>query len=161
MGGRDTRADIPQLEMSQAEKSGNDGQDSPMIMINGPPVINVSGPEPEITISEPDVPNNDNGGGAQPQQRALPPLPRRGGGLVCGGCGAPIIGRILSAMGVRWHPTCFKCTVCQCLLEHVSSYEHEGRPYCHLDYHEVRPSVSPIASLTLLTRCSSLSCGKI
>ncbi|KAJ3508116.1 hypothetical protein NLJ89_g5932 [Agrocybe chaxingu] len=22
------------------------------------------------------------------------------------------------------------------LLEHVSSYEHDGRPYCHLDYHE-------------------------
>jgi hypothetical protein len=41
-------------------------------------------------------------------------------------------------MGSRWHPACFRCTVCNELLEHVSSYEHEGRPYCHLDYHEVR-----------------------
>ncbi|KZS96328.1 hypothetical protein SISNIDRAFT_407157, partial [Sistotremastrum niveocremeum HHB9708] len=25
---------------------------------------------------------------------------------------------------------------CSEALEHVSSYEHEGRPFCHLDYHE-------------------------
>lgn len=63
--------------------------------------------------------------------------PRRGG-LVCGGCGKGILGRIVSAMGLRWHPHCFKCCTCGELLEHVSSYEHDGRPYCHLDYHEVR-----------------------
>jgi len=39
-------------------------------------------------------------------------------------------------MGARWHPQCFKCSVCGEFLEHVSSYEHEGKPYCHLDYHE-------------------------
>ncbi|KAF9448052.1 glucocorticoid receptor-like (DNA-binding domain) [Macrolepiota fuliginosa MF-IS2] len=39
-------------------------------------------------------------------------------------------------MGSRWHPQCFRCTICNELLEHVSSYEHNGRPYCHLDYHE-------------------------
>jgi hypothetical protein len=61
----------------------------------------------------------------------------RGNGLSCGGCGGPIIGRIVSAMGQRWHPGCFRCSVCNELLEHVSSYEHEGKPYCHLDYHEV------------------------
>lgn len=61
----------------------------------------------------------------------------RGNGLSCGGCGGPIIGRIVSAMGHRWHPVCFCCSVCNGLLEHVSSYEHEGKPYCHLDYHEV------------------------
>jgi cyanate permease len=31
----------------------------------------------------------------------------------------------------------FRCTVCETFLEHVSSYEHDDRPYCHLDYHEV------------------------
>ncbi|KAL7420251.1 hypothetical protein Q5752_005220 [Cryptotrichosporon argae] len=56
--------------------------------------------------------------------------------ILCAGCGEPIIGRILSAMGHRWHPQCFKCDKCGHLLEHVSSYEHEGRAYCHLDYHE-------------------------
>lgn len=69
----------------------------------------------------------------------------RGGGLVCGGCHKSIIGRIVSAMGLRWHPQCFKCCTCGELLEHVSSYEHDGKPYCHLDYHEVRisPCLSP------------------
>jgi hypothetical protein len=62
-----------------------------------------------------------------------------GRALICGGCHGPIThGRILSAMGARWHPPCFKCTVCNTLLEHVSSYEHGGNAYCHLDYHEVR-----------------------
>jgi len=71
------------------------------------------------------------------EKRDLPPPPvRRTGGLSCGGCGGPIIGRIVSAIGERWHPECFRCTICNELLEHVSSYEHDGRPYCHLDYHE-------------------------
>jgi len=61
---------------------------------------------------------------------------RLASGIICGGCNGSIIGRIVSAMGSRWHPACFRCTVCNELLEHVSSYEHEGRPYCHLDYHE-------------------------
>jgi hypothetical protein len=29
------------------------------------------------------------------------------------------------------------CGECGELLEHVSSYEFNGRPYCHLDYHDV------------------------
>ncbi|KAI0027890.1 hypothetical protein K488DRAFT_90353 [Vararia minispora EC-137] len=58
------------------------------------------------------------------------------GKLACGGCGEPIVGKTVSAMGVRWHPACFRCCECGELLEYVSSYEHEGRPYCHLDYHE-------------------------
>lgn len=69
-------------------------------------------------------------------KRTLPPVPIRSGGLFCGGCKGSIVGRIVSAMGLRWHPGCFRCTVCNELLEHVSSYEHEGKPYCHLDYHE-------------------------
>jgi len=55
---------------------------------------------------------------------------------MCAGCEGTIMGRIVSAMGMRWHPACFKCDVCSTLLEHVSSYEHNGRPYCHLDYHD-------------------------
>ena len=72
--------------------------------------------------------------------RIFPPASsaRRGGGLACGGCGGPIVGRIVSAMGVRWHPGCFRCSDCDDLLEYVSSYERDGKPYCHFDYHEVR-----------------------
>jgi hypothetical protein len=81
------------------------------------------------------IPGSGSGSGAGSGIRS------RGGGLVCAGCRAPIIGRIVSAMNVRWHPHCFKCSTCGELLEHVSSYENEGRPYCHLDYHEVSLSL--------------------
>jgi hypothetical protein len=81
--------------------------------------------------------------------RVFPPASssRRGGGLACGGCGGPIVGRIVSAMGVRWHPGCFRCCDCDDLLEYVSSYERDGKPYCHFDYHEVRgPFFFPLRS---------------
>jgi len=38
--------------------------------------------------------------------------------------------------------------VCSELLEHVSSYEHAGKPYCHLDYHEVCFFVAAARSAT-------------
>ncbi|TFK34459.1 hypothetical protein BDQ12DRAFT_613425 [Crucibulum laeve] len=94
---------------------------------------------PGISVAGPGYDDHD-GRGSQPHSRpqsqfsSHPPVAR--GGLICGGCNGAIMGRIVSAMGARWHPACFKCTVCSELLEHVSSYEHEGRPYCHLDYHE-------------------------
>ncbi|KAF9513816.1 hypothetical protein BS47DRAFT_1295829 [Hydnum rufescens UP504] len=75
-------------------------------------------------------PPNGNG------KRSVTGLRAAGPGLRCSGCREPIVGRIVSAMGQRWHPTCFKCVECGELLEHVSSYEHDGLPYCHLDYHE-------------------------
>lgn len=49
----------------------------------------------------------------------------------------PIGGRIVSAMKRRWHPDCFKCDACGEGLEHVAFYEEQGKPYCHVDYHEV------------------------
>ena len=36
-------------------------------------------------------------------------LVQRRRGLICYGCDRGIIGRIVSAMGGRWHPACFKC----------------------------------------------------
>ncbi|KDR80101.1 hypothetical protein GALMADRAFT_222998 [Galerina marginata CBS 339.88] len=139
---------VPMINV-EMDSTRNDG---PKIQIYEVPGISVSGPGfddhqagPSINISGPDDHNGHRHGQRQPQR---PPSqshsqPRqkfdgqpRTGGLICGGCNGPIIGRIVSAMGSRWHPACFKCTVCSELLEHVSSYEHEGRPYCHLDYHE-------------------------
>ncbi|KAJ7052549.1 hypothetical protein C8F01DRAFT_570585 [Mycena amicta] len=67
---------------------------------------------------------------------ANPPNPRQLRGIACGGCDKYIVGRIVNAMGLRWHPECFRCSVCSELLEHVSSYERDGHAYCHLDYHE-------------------------
>ncbi|KAH0826635.1 hypothetical protein J3R83DRAFT_5002 [Lanmaoa asiatica] len=66
-------------------------------------------------------------------KRGLPPppsssSPMRTNGLSCGGCNGPIIGRIVSAMGQRWHPNCFKCTICNELLEH--DYHETFAPRC-------------------------------
>ncbi|KAI0064380.1 hypothetical protein BV25DRAFT_1823370 [Artomyces pyxidatus] len=138
---------------SFAEQFGNEWG-GPSISVSEPDApqisINVSEPSdqgPQISMAGPST---------QPQQprrhmpgNPPPPLPRngaeggrpsgtvrRGGGMACGGCGGPIVGRIVSAMNARWHPGCFRCSDCDTLLEYVSSYEHEGRPYCHFDYHE-------------------------
>ncbi|KAI0318503.1 hypothetical protein OF83DRAFT_1115441 [Amylostereum chailletii] len=136
----------------------DDNWGGPQINVSGPavPQINVASPAlPQINVPGSDsLPSSRHGhghgptinvpgsGGPErtggPRGRTVQPANpmRRGAGLTCGGCGGPIVGRIVSAMGSRWHPGCFRCSVCDELLEYVSSYEHEGRPYCHLDYHE-------------------------
>ncbi|KAJ7127148.1 hypothetical protein C8R44DRAFT_780552 [Mycena epipterygia] len=120
-----TRVSVPQINLP-----GDDDTDVG-------PTINVqdvdSKPAPQIF----EVPGISFSG--QPSQRSLPARPpttsqRRG--LACGGCSGSITGRIVNAMGLRWHPECFRCTICNELLEHVSSYERDGKAYCHLDYHE-------------------------
>ncbi|KAH9962958.1 hypothetical protein BC827DRAFT_183841 [Russula dissimulans] len=118
------------------------------------PSIFVSEPElPQITFSDPTASSLEDDSEPSPIDDTRPdhgPMPaagggrvfppassaRRGGGLACGGCGGPIVGRIVSAMGVRWHPGCFRCSDCNDLLEYVSSYERDGKPFCHFDYHE-------------------------
>ncbi|CAG8546024.1 10473_t:CDS:2, partial [Acaulospora morrowiae] len=55
----------------------------------------------------------------------------------CAACEKQINGNVLSALGKKWHPEHFTCAHCNIALEHVSFYEKDGRPYCHLDYHEL------------------------
>ena len=127
--------------------------------MNGPKiavsVVDDGGPGPKISVSgSNDVPSiSINVGGADDgdgnpggpsvsvngSRKSVAELPtiRRGGGLSCGGCGGMIVGRVVSAMGARWHPGCFRCCMCSELLENLSSYEKDGRSFCHLDYHEV------------------------
>ncbi|WFC97092.1 hypothetical protein MBRA1_003758 [Malassezia brasiliensis] len=56
--------------------------------------------------------------------------------VVCAGCKRGIVGPLVHAMDAAWHARCFVCAACATPLEHVSFYAHDGRPYCHLDYHE-------------------------
>ncbi|EFI27061.1 hypothetical protein CC1G_15190 [Coprinopsis cinerea okayama7 len=93
---------------------------------------------PGVSISGPQFDDDPNAANNRPPPQANPSRAGRKppGGLICAGCEGAIVGRIVAAMNLRWHPQCFRCSVCQTLLEHVSSYEHDGRPYCHLDYHE-------------------------
>jgi len=138
------RGSIPQINVSGIDRGGGGRREQqqqgrgPQINVFEVPGVSASGPY--------DVPNGGdvrrpghsqsrvvNGTGSS----GIHHPPARRGGLVCGGCGGPIVGRIVNAMGQRWHPGCFRCTVCDELLEHVSSYESGGKAYCHLDYHEV------------------------
>ena len=107
----------------------------PQINVFEVPGISIAGPE-ESDVPAISVPGDEGRRQSKKARAQIDPQQRRGG-LICGGCDGPIVGRIVNAMGARWHPDCFRCTVCDALLEHVSSYEHEGRAYCHLDYHEV------------------------
>ncbi|KAL6079755.1 mitogen-activated protein kinase kinase kinase kinase 4-like isoform X1 [Balamuthia mandrillaris] len=59
-------------------------------------------------------------------------------GLVCAKCGDTIGGgKVIAAMGKKWHPTCFTCTVCDCTFSE-GHYTHEGLPYCKSHYMEVK-----------------------
>ncbi|KZV59813.1 hypothetical protein PENSPDRAFT_383189 [Peniophora sp. CONT] len=129
---------MPSISLPDDEDDAN----GPQINVSGP-TINVSS---DTHSSSPSLPRVG-APSSLPHVHAsnVGPLPTKGGDrlikkgggrLACGGCGQPIAGRVVSAMGARWHPGCFRCCVCDELLEFVSSFEGDGRAYCHLDYHE-------------------------
>lgn len=118
-----------------------DEPEPPGFTFSGPPTISVSSEDVDdpgpLSITVPAIQLPDDGETSSPL--ASPALtPQDGSALLCAGCDHPIIGRIVNAMKKRFHPACFKCDECGELLEHVSSYEWEGKAFCHLDYHDVR-----------------------
>ncbi|KAF7374968.1 Flap endonuclease 1 [Mycena sanguinolenta] len=125
----------PQVSVPQINLPGDD---------DGGPMINIqdvdSKPAPVVFevpgISFSGMGTSSSGPVAQRSLPTRPPNEKQRRGLACGGCNGSIVGRIVNAMNLRWHPECFRCTVCGELLEHVSSYERDGKAYCHLDYHE-------------------------
>ncbi|WWC68935.1 uncharacterized protein I206_102871 [Kwoniella pini CBS 10737] len=151
----DDEADTHDLsQITPKAKRNNENPSSPGIQFSGLPMISVS------TSDSADVPSNGeisiaiptiNFGEAplinapsMPAPTATPSSsrPQRtrvqldGSAIICSGCNNAIIGRIVNAMNQRWHPQCFGCAECGELLEHVSSYEWEGKAYCHLDFHD-------------------------
>lgn len=145
------RSPSPALTFSRTpliRTSSHDGPAKPSI-----PSINIG--EPTISISVPtfSFPDQDEEEDKQsssniqinvPTSQPSVPASRNNipanitrGAITCAGCEEAIIGRIVSAMERRWHPNCFRCSTCSILLEMVSSYEHDGKAYCHLDYHDV------------------------
>lgn len=130
----------PVIQVDTPQVSHINDENSPCQNVTGTPNVQVF-EVPGISVSRStsdDKHTDQRPTFSHPHQQLARPRPTgTRGSLICGGCDGPIIGRIVSAMGSRWHPQCFKCTVCGQLLEHVSSYEHDGKPYCHLDYHEV------------------------
>src|SRR5256885_10481262 len=49
--------------------------------------------------------------------------------LVCKGCGQPIRGNYLSALGATWHPEHFVCASCGRPINTARFQVHEGKPY--------------------------------
>lgn len=148
---------------------------SPGIQFTGAPVIAVSSFDTaddmlqgdEISFSVPMINiEGDFSASTKPLPRiasdsSRPPNPPRhqahihpNSAILCAGCQTPIIGRIVNAMNQRWHPHCFMCAECGELLEHVSSYEFEGKAYCHLDYHDVSRVLDIFFSSPVTTDCS-------
>ncbi|PWN35415.1 LIM-domain-containing protein [Meira miltonrushii] len=93
----------------------------------------------------PPVPVNQPMSGQPRQRTASKPFaapapasaPSIGSGAACATCQKWIGGRVVHAMSHTFHPDCFVCSHCSEALEHVAFYEHEGRPYCHFDFHEL------------------------
>ncbi|KAF8975740.1 hypothetical protein BGZ46_008882 [Entomortierella lignicola] len=56
--------------------------------------------------------------------------------FTCSSCDEPISGMMITAMGKKWHSDHFVCCICNTNLEHVQFFQKDGKPYCHLDYHE-------------------------
>ncbi|KAH9939542.1 hypothetical protein B0H21DRAFT_34755 [Amylocystis lapponica] len=144
------RPAIPKISFPTTAADEPDEDAGPVISISAPDEKNDAPALPSITIASDDSPappqiNVTDGSvpqiavSAAASASAIPAtlrVIRKGSALACGGCGGTIVGRTVSAMGARWHPGCFRCCVCDELLENLSSYEHDGRAYCHLDYHE-------------------------
>ncbi|KAJ7931401.1 hypothetical protein B0H13DRAFT_2651321 [Mycena leptocephala] len=128
----ETRVSVPQINLPGDDDDDGRGPKINIQEVDSKPVPQIF-EVPGISFSGPSGPS---GPPAQRSLPARPPTSTQRRGLACGGCGGSIVGRIVNAMGLRWHPECFRCTVCDELLEHVSSYERDGKPYCHLDYHE-------------------------
>ncbi|WFD35152.1 hypothetical protein MCUN1_002002 [Malassezia cuniculi] len=112
----------------------------PIITIDGQPFDDDSVEELAGPVDTSPVTVSIGGGSAGPFQAesdGAAPAVRDGIDSMCDGCGRWIGGRLVHAMSKTWHPKCFLCTHCSTPLEHVSFYEHDGKPYCHLDFHEL------------------------
>jgi len=49
---------------------------------------------------------------------------------LCFGCKKDIVGRMMDAMGHKYHPECWKCHECHKILATTGFYESEGKGYC-------------------------------
>jgi len=107
---------------------------TPGINIPPPPTFSFSGPEDSTP-----APSKQPSSGRPlpkparplPHHSATAPLPKslphytptiRQTGALCAHCALPIAGRILSAAGERFHPSCFVCHQCHTNLECVAFY---------------------------------------
>lgn len=158
-----TDSQSPSILITGAED--DTASNGPTISISGPgeasdgPVISISGPDeedlaeppsgmtPSVSLSHtadhaPAVPQRASATTSQAPRNAFTPASQQQNassvaGATCGHCSKYIIGPVVQALEQSWHPACFSCNHCGELLEHVAFYEHQGKAYCHFDYHEL------------------------
>lgn len=90
-----------------------------------------------ITLSDEPVPQHASHSSAAERETWQGSRVSEGITSTCHRCQRWIGGYMVHALGHAWHARCFTCRHCGTLLEHVSFYEHDGEPYCHLDFHEL------------------------
>eukprot|EP00906_Rhabdomonas_costata_P010343 RCo014509 len=94
--------------------------------------------------------------------RQLPPVPRPKTLAItegkCKKCMQPLEGKIVAAMGFRWHSTCFRCAACGKDFEADGAFgERGGKPY-HVS---CARRLSAPAQVPLLGMSPCSGCGKL
>jgi paxillin len=55
----------------------------------------------------------------------------------CGHCNQPVAGRVINALGKKWHPEHFICTQCTQPFAGGQFFERDGKPYCETDFYDL------------------------
>lgn len=136
---------IPPLARSPSPRSPHETRPPiPVIMIDGEVMTDdmmdpvAADPDANIATSD-EAPAPQHASSSSAAERELWQGSRVSEGITaaCYRCSRWIGGAMVHAMGHEWHARCFTCAHCGMPLEHVSFYEHDGQPYCHLDFHEL------------------------
>lgn len=56
--------------------------------------------------------------------------------IYCQGCKKEVVGPYVEALGSRWHPQHFVCTICGKPFGDSGFLHRDGKPYCEHDYYE-------------------------
>lgn len=71
----------------------------------------------------------------------------------CGACSEAIVNNCITALKKQWHVECFVCYECKNRFGAGTYYEHEGRPYCEIHYHQNRGSLCAACNKPITGRC--------
>lgn len=74
---------------------------------------------------------------------------------VCGACGKPIVGQVITALGHTWHPECFTCNQCNQELGTQNFFERDCKPYCENCYHSLYSPRCGACQRPILDKCIS------
>jgi len=73
----------------------------------------------------------------------------------CGKCSEPIKGDCINALGSSWHPDHFVCFTCDKSFVGGSFFEHSGKPYCEIHFHQQSGSLCSGCGKPVTGRCVS------